>query len=68
MKPSDKSPEMQEFLERNFGRTTAIRGDKCVPAPVGCGGLVENFRDGLSKKEYTISGLCQECQDKVFGS
>lgn len=26
-----------------------------------------NFRDALSKKEYTISGLCQKCQDKVFG-
>jgi len=24
------------------------------------------FRDALSKKEYSISGLCQDCQDKVF--
>jgi len=27
----------------------------------------EDFRDALSKKEYRISGLCQECQDKAFG-
>lgn len=26
----------------------------------------EEFRDSLSYKEYTISGMCQSCQDKVF--
>lgn len=26
-----------------------------------------NFRDECSRREYKISGLCQECQDKVFG-
>lgn len=25
------------------------------------------FRDDLSRREYTISGMCQMCQDKVFG-
>jgi hypothetical protein len=24
------------------------------------------FRDELSRKEFTISGLCQKCQDDVF--
>lgn len=24
------------------------------------------FRDPLSLKEYSISGLCQDCQDEVF--
>lgn len=28
--------------------------------------LLENFRDNVSLKEYTISGVCQECQDKAF--
>lgn len=27
----------------------------------------EYFRDKLSIKEYTISGLCQDCQDEMFG-
>jgi hypothetical protein len=27
-----------------------------------------SFRDNLSVKEYRISGLCQSCQDGVFGS
>ncbi len=25
------------------------------------------FRDADSRKEFTISGLCQDCQDDVFG-
>lgn len=25
------------------------------------------FRDEISRKEYKISGLCQECQDSIFG-
>lgn len=25
------------------------------------------FKDELSRKEYKISGLCQKCQDKIFG-
>lgn len=24
------------------------------------------FRDDLSKREYSISGLCQACQDEIF--
>ena len=27
---------------------------------------INEFRDEISKKEYKISGLCQECQDKTF--
>ena len=29
--------------------------------------LLESFRDQLSIKEYRISGLCQDCQDSMFG-
>lgn len=32
-----------------------------------CGEPVSEFRDELSKKEYQISGMCQSCQDEVFG-
>jgi len=62
MKPSPKHPEMGNALERLFGRTTAIESDTCafcqLPATV--------FKDELSKKEYSISGLCQICQDVTF--
>ena len=32
----------------------------------GCGEAT-TFRDALSEKEYRISGMCQQCQDKTFG-
>lgn len=28
---------------------------------------IREFRDELSVKEFKISGLCQKCQDEVFG-
>lgn len=34
-----------------------------------CGKSIDfdiEFKDALSRKEYSISGLCQACQDKVF--
>ena len=27
----------------------------------------EDFRDELSRREFKISGICQKCQDDVFG-
>ena len=61
--PSQKSPSLEEFLETNFGRTTSTKRDVCV----SCNGPATEFKDGLSRREYTISGLCQRCQDSVFG-
>ena len=29
--------------------------------------VMAEFRDALSKKEFSMSGLCQACQDEVFG-
>jgi hypothetical protein len=69
-KPSEKSPEMESFLDsvtgKVFGRTRtdSIGSGVCVT----CGGEAISFRDEVSKKEYTISGMCQECQDSVFGT
>ena len=44
-------------------RVGAVAEASCVT----CGGNAYSFRDSLSRKEYTISGMCQECQDSVFG-
>ncbi len=33
----------------------------------GCKVDKDEFRDELSRKEFEISGLCQACQDDVFG-
>ena len=64
--PSEKSSGIKTFLEGVAGRTTAITGNACVKPPFGCGGPATKFKDEISRKEYTISGLCQKCQDKVF--
>jgi len=67
--PSKKSPKMEVEIDlmshKIFGRarTGSIHGDICVM----CGEDASTFRDTLSKKEYSISGACQSCQDKIFG-
>lgn len=43
--------------------TDALRLKVCIDCKKNVEG---SFRDDLSVKEYGISGLCQECQDKVF--
>jgi len=69
MKPSRKDPMIASAIDRNafnaFGRTrtASINNDICVM----CGKAVGQFRDNLSLKEYTISGMCQVCQDGFFG-
>lgn len=67
--PSYKDRTLSETLDAIstmlFGRNRAvcIQADKCV----ACGEDAKEFKDGLSYREYTISGLCQSCQDKTFG-
>jgi hypothetical protein len=63
-----KSPEieraLEQFAQRTFGRSRQASG--CVT----CGSektKEADFRDALSVKEYSISKMCQVCQDDVFG-
>jgi hypothetical protein len=41
--------------------------NRCVPEPIGCGKPIKFFTDNKSRDEYAISGLCQKCQDEIFG-
>lgn len=43
-------------------RVESIKANICA----WCGKPATEFRDELSRREYTISGFCQECQDKTF--
>ena len=63
--PNRKHPAIEELLTKLIGkdRVKTIQADLCM----FCGQEAIEFRDRLSRKEYSISGLCQECQDKVFG-
>ena len=68
-KATYKAPGIEALLSALTGvdRTVTISHDICIPTPIGCGGQAANFRDEISRKEYTISGLCQKCQDSIFG-
>ena len=43
-------------------RVETVAESRCVT----CKAPDMRFRDDLSRKEYTISGMCQKCQDVVF--
>ena len=66
-KATPKDPRLDEMFKEVFGidRVKSIETGSCA----SCGGdvLKTSFRDPLSFKEYTLSGLCQPCQDEVFG-
>ena len=64
-KPAWKDPSLDRWIFCKFGidRTKSIENDICVE----CGRPAAKFRDTLSRHEYTISGLCQGCQDSIFG-
>tara|TARA_R110002020_G_scaffold165708_1_gene353354 strand:+ start:460 stop:666 length:207 start_codon:yes stop_codon:yes gene_type:complete len=60
----DNAKEEMAFKLFGRSRSLAIAGGGCVK----CGETATDFRDELSRKEYGISGLCQCCQDGIFGT
>ena len=65
MKATTKNPSIDRVLTELTGknRIEMITEHACVMCPE----LVKGFNDPLSFKEYQISGMCQTCQDSVFG-
>lgn len=72
----EKSTRLQVDLDRiamsMFGRsiTEALEKKICVQCAISVYNAEEDkwqFRDGLSVTEYQVSGLCQACQDPIFG-
>lgn len=66
---SNKTPEMEAAINgitaKLFGRSRseALKTATCVV----CGEPAVDFEDELSLKEYSISGMCQTCQNRTFG-
>ncbi len=61
----NKSKKLIEDLKTVFPKQIdRVSLGKC---PI-CGSYIkiEDFKDPLSLKEFNISGMCQECQDKIF--
>ena len=65
--PSKKTAAMDATITALTGidRRKAITSKLCS----FCGAKVtlDSFTDELSLKEFHVSGLCQQCQDKAFG-
>ena len=57
---------MNRPVDKLFPIKAMIRNAGACPF---CGTYLSDvtFRDELSKREATISGLCQDCQDDMFG-
>lgn len=62
--PTEKSLGMEASLVFNNpkGRKGSIEADECTQ----CCKPASTFKDALSRREFTISGLCQECQNRFF--
>ena len=65
---SNKSPAMRRIVSslidekgNVYDRADCVTCDKTDLKP-------SDFKNELSIKEFGISRLCQECQDKVFGN
>ena len=63
--PTEKSPSIEAELDKlaPHGRVLSIVSNRCAT----CGEDAVEFRDDLSCREYRISGMCQVCQESIFG-
>ena len=58
----------EKKIHRNFGFYKEVKLVESGLCPFCHAKIdIKDFRDSLSLKEYKISGLCQICQDSVFG-
>lgn len=62
-----KDPAIEALLTALTGRDRVECVATLTCATCGKDAQHKAFRDPLSFKEYQLSGMCQECQDSVFG-
>ena len=58
--------DLLETISQVLGtpRSVAFRDNLCVI----CSGDASAFKNELCEKEYSLSGMCQVCQNKFFDS
>ena len=71
IQPAWKAPQidalLSEIVFNGKDRPTCIREGVCITCDDAHGIIASSFRDDTSRKEYSISAMCQSCQDDVFG-
>ena len=61
-----QKPKLNPIAKKMFPiAQDRINAGKCPLCGTGING-VDDFKDPASIREYSISGLCQSCQDKTF--
>ena len=65
-KVKDLPFHMVTFSINREVRDRIIEAEGCATCE-STGNNPETFRDSLSAHEYSISAMCQSCQDEVFG-
>jgi hypothetical protein len=61
----EKILELMEIVSRpnyNSDYSSAKAANTCIR----CRRSAKKFRDGCSRLEYSVSALCQACQDEIF--
>jgi hypothetical protein len=58
--------ETDQLVESLMRRPDAIAHQRCIDPPYGCSGSATEFNDDESRFEYSVSGLCQNCQDTFW--
>jgi len=53
---------LDTFAQKHFGITQGKA--EAIRICMFCKQEVKGFKDYLSKQEYSVSGMCQACQDK----
>jgi len=71
IQPSFKAPAidamLSEIIFNGKDRVTSIKEGICLTCDESKGLKATSFRDDISRKEYSISAMCQSCQDDIFG-
>lgn len=65
--PAWKNPHIDDFLYGMSGidRLEAIQGQRCAFEGQGCENPNFDWVDEPSKREYSITGVCMNCQDRL---
>ena len=58
---------LSQIIFNGKDRQTCIEEGICITCDDAKGIKATSFRDDISRKEYSISAMCQSCQDDIFG-
>ena len=61
-----KDRPFTKFAAEVCGFADNLNAGKCPTC--GCADPDKTINSELSAKEFTITGMCQACQDKIFGA